>query len=386
MIDKKILIIFHDSQYQTDAYFASILLKQVQECGFQASAINTSFDIPDTHIMYTIQQSNADLVITIGLSGFEYQLLGDDLFYNALYCPIIHIIYRHPAYFTEHFNQRMNFTMDFLCPYPEYINYAQKYYERIPYVHLLPPLHIPDITNKPYYSRCIDIYFPSSYIPSDTIINQINELPKVFSLICNHIIEQSILNPHTTIHKELANYMNSLSMEYSNEEFKELMGYMQLVELYVKMYYSEKYISFLIEEGYKVCVSGSNWNDFSKADCPNLTIIGSNGLTFSQTLNTMCDSKVVLNLQFHKNTGIHSRITSALSCGSICITNENTDIISTFNNNSSVLTFDSNSEDTLITHLNSVLATDYTHNICTNGLTDFTEYIREQATSHFKNL
>lgn len=159
MNSHKILIIFSISPYNEQAFTASLLYRHLTDCGYEVGTINISSDIPSEQIMYEIQTFHPDLAITLDLSGFDYQLLGDDLFYNALYCPMIHLLYRHPGFFPEYLNQRMNFTMEFFSPYPEYVDYAATYYPRIPCYHLIPPLYIPDINSIPFSERSIDIFF-----------------------------------------------------------------------------------------------------------------------------------------------------------------------------------------------------------------------------------
>ncbi len=321
-----ILILFSNSPYHEQHYYASAISSCLEQLSFHVTLINTDSDISESALQATILQLAPDLIFTLGLSGFHLQMLGDDLFLNGAYCPCVHLLTRHPAYDAGYLSQRMNFTMFFYSHFTEYATYIEHFFKRVPNVAVLPFYQLPVTTIKSFEDRTIDLYYPSSYIPSKDILSHIKSLPEVFSNICMDVIQAMQNNTDVSLHECLYEYLDKIHFSLSDDEFNEIMQTMQLVELYIKSLSSEHYISLLLENGYDVTVSGENWNQFSLNSHTNLHIIGEHGLNYYEAINTMCNSKSILNLQFHKNSGIHPRVISALSSHVNCVTNENKQI------------------------------------------------------------
>ncbi len=321
-----ILILFSNSPYHEQHYYASAISSCLEQLSYNVTLINTDLDISESALQAAILQLAPDLIFTLGLSGFHLQMLGDDLFLNGAYCPCVHLLTRHPAYDAEYLSQRMNFTMFFYSYFTEYATYIERFFKRVPSVAVLPFYQLPVTDIKSFEDRTIDLYYPSSYIPSEDILSHIKALPEVFANICLNVIQSMQDNTDTYLHKCLADYLDKIHFSLSDNEFNEIMQTMQLVELYVKSLSSEHYIALLLENGYDVTVSGENWNQFLLKSHTNLHIIGEHGLNCYEAVDTMCNSKAILNLQFHKNSGIHPRIISALSSHANCVTNENRQI------------------------------------------------------------
>lgn len=211
----------------------------------------------------------------------------------------------------------------------------------------------------------------------------------MFQDICTELIQRCQQNPYALLHDELKSYLSHLGIPYSDEEFRELMIPMQLVKLYLKMNSCEKYISFFLEQGCSITVSGDNWQNFPHSDCPNLTILKDTpafdtGVSFDKMLQIMGNSKIVLNLQYHQNTGIHPRITCGLSCGAFCITNENEDIRKTFSENDKVIFLSENCLKETTDKISDILKNNISSDKNVNGLMNVNNYIDTIVKSRFK--
>lgn len=264
MKSKKIIIPFHNSTHQLQLTFGKRLEQAFTCMGHQVVLVNLDTANNPLYLQAYIKQENADLLVTIDCAGFELTLLGDDLFYNSLCIPAMHFLVKSPWELADYLTQRMNFTMECYTLYEGDKELIEKYFMRVPKVHVLPELKWEnDITDKTAEKSSMDKYpdvaVMNDYICSDEIMEQIQTLPQVFSSITMEAIKKRKNNQSLSPWKFLEQYLSKIKFKVSAEEFIALLLPVNLAFSYQEALEWECAINSLCSNQIPVHLYGSDW-------------------------------------------------------------------------------------------------------------------------------
>lgn len=314
--EKKALVVFGESKYNMHVYAAQKAADILQKSGYTVVYVNTLATEDHNILQYFMQNEHPDYVVTFDCSGFDLELLGDDLFFNSLCCPMAHVLLSSPLDYIEFLGKRMNFVMDFYMQYDSEIEFVKEYFPRVPEVKKYD--FCTGSTVDSNVLRDIDILIPSTYCPHELIMEQINQLPDVFSGICNKLATECINKPGSDVFKLLPAILRDIGFNASKEDIVSLMSLVVPVLNYVKMYFVDKIVRNLLSCGLCVTVCGEGWENFISSDNKLLNNLGP--VAFADLPELMKRTLVVINNQAHKSGGVHERVWMALDNGASCIT------------------------------------------------------------------
>lgn len=313
---KKALVLFGKSKYNIHVYAAERTSEILKRDGYDVTYVNTTATDDKDMLQYFMQNEHPDYVVTFDCSGFDLELLGDDLFLNSLCCPMAHIILTNPVELTDYLNKRMNFVMELYMHYKADIDFTRNYFPRVPAVNVFGN-HITSYTCE-NTKRDIDILIPSTYCPPEVIKAQIDQLPQVFAHICNELIRICIDLPGSDVYVLMADHLKNLGFNASREDMISIMSLTVPIMNYVKMYFVDKITRELVESGLCVTVCGDGWEDSEFKQCELFQSLGP--VEFSKLTEYMQRSVIVINNQAHRSGGIHERVFMAMAAGAHCIT------------------------------------------------------------------
>lgn len=118
----KALIVFSEEPGEYIGKAGDILTKK----GYEVGIVNLSKpELSDENAaMYVIKNFEPDLVVSFNLAGYSYRLLGDDLFFNSLCCPLVNVILGDKPEYDDRIGLRVNYTCRYIFQNKEYARWA----------------------------------------------------------------------------------------------------------------------------------------------------------------------------------------------------------------------------------------------------------------------
>ena len=114
-----------------------------QEQGYEVQFLDLSRGASEQEYEYYLQQTAPELLITFDCAGFDFRLMGEDLFYNSLSCPMAHILLQGPEGFDTELRCRMNFDAVYYTMTPEEATRIRERYEAVPAVQPIAEIRLP---------------------------------------------------------------------------------------------------------------------------------------------------------------------------------------------------------------------------------------------------
>lgn len=368
---KKVIILYGKSKYNyaefTAMYIKDILISQ----GCNVDALLMKYDRDQMKLM----DMNPDLLITIDMIGFQIETIGGEPNYNNFYVPMINFLNEIPLSFDKYLDGRLNFTMNFFSLYDEDIKFIDEFYPRVLNKKCINSFGFETQFNKEYDKREIDVYYPTTYIPSESLKGQLKQLSQGFQILSNNVIEIMDSDCNIYFYDALKKSLNDMNIKYSSIEFKEISKLLMVILPYLKMKKIEEILDVCLKNNIHIAVSGNGWNEYKNRNDKNFTQIGDNGLEYKEMLRTMGNSKIVINNQIHKRGNIHPRVINAMLQGAVCISDENRNIGYHFQNNIDCLLYSNKKVGSMISKMNEVLKNDDLGNkISLNGYKNAKEF------------
>lgn len=200
-------------------------------------------------------------------------------------------------------------------------------------------------SEKQYYDRKINVFFPASYIDTETFAkNNSDWRTGAVKVISDQVIDELKKNNHICIECAVKNVLERVGEKVDRQLLAECMEvFGNYVESYISKYYRNKIVKGLLDEGISLTVVGRNWNSFEEKHQygDRLNILSEN-MTYKEVLECMGNSKMVLNVFPWFRDGSHERITSALLNGAVCLSDQNEYTKRFLNNEVSAILYDRN--------------------------------------------
>ena len=319
-MSENIIVLKGQSRYNVLRIAADYMIESFRKRGFNVLEFDLTIEGIIPEFIQTVSTTSCILLFSFQALLFDLCLTDDKPFLNTLNFPIFGHIVDHPIYHSLRLSSIEGANIYLGCIDSSHVDYVKKYYSNIKHVTYLPHGGFNPNTIIPYNERTIDLFFPCSYAEPNEIMNQINKLPEVYQNMCKIIIKNMLNNPLLNLQDALYEYLDSVHFVYENDEFTLIMDIMSVVDEYIRAYSRDNCIQCLLENNIMVTVSGNGWSKFKSEYKYNLNIIDSSGIDFTNVLDIMANSKMVLNhIATHQN-GTHERIFSSMLCGAICLT------------------------------------------------------------------
>ena len=243
-----------------------------------------------------------------------------------------HPYYHHLRLLSPHKNHIVS------CIDHAHVQYLRKHYPHIQAFHYVPHGgNLPVSQPKEYLDREINVAFMGSYSDTQPLENTMNQLPDLIKMVVNNVIK----NYYATWTEPLENLYDYEFRKYqlnlSREEFAGFMNELTCVDQYLRALNRELILNTLTSNGVKVDVFGAGWEHYACPNPENLCIHGQIGYT--EVLETMCNSKIVLNPLPLFTNGSHERVFTSMLCGAVCVSEKNLYLQQEFTDNENITFF-----------------------------------------------
>jgi glycosyltransferase involved in cell wall biosynthesis len=337
---KNIIVIKGQSQYNVLRIAADYMIESFRQKGYNVLELDLTVDGVLAEFKELVMNTPCELIFSFQALLFEQRLDNSvTSLLNSTKIPVFGHIVDHPVYHDFRLSSVNGDNITLGCIDKSHVEYVKKYYPNIENVVYLPHGGFKAETIISYENRTIDLFFPCSYSDPNEIMIQINNLPSVYSNMCKLFIQNMLDDPMLTLQDSLYFYLEKINFDYEIDDFKEIMNIVKIVDLYVRAITREKCIQCLLENNITVTVSGNGWSNFKTDYKDNLIILDSTGMDFTDVLNIMGNSKMVLNHISTHQHGTHERIFSSMICGAISLTHDFPIVNEEFTNNKDIVLF-----------------------------------------------
>ncbi len=224
----------------------------------------------------------------------------------------------HPAAHRERLAGLDEKAVVFVCD-RRHETYVRKYCPNIKHVKYIPLSGEASKQYIPYSRRSKDIVFTGSYRKPESAYKDIFCCDESVSEIAKYLAASIIENPRQDLEECLQNCLELFDVEITCERFQELMEEFINVDAYARVYYRDRMIRSLVENGLKVHVFGNGWEEFEGEGKENLIIEKGD---FYVARKAVADAKISLNIMPWFKDGFQERIVAAMLSGTVSVTDE----------------------------------------------------------------
>lgn len=176
----KILILYSATSNNTEKKLATTYDDCLKAMGHTTLVENvSSFHYAD-ELFPLLTEFNPDFGITLNLAGFNIYTTGEDSILTRLSCPFAHEILMPPCYLNSFLDTRFNFNTIVYVHEKSQASYLTRFFSDLPQVNCVP------------FPKGEDIAPYRSLASSEAIMQEIENLPTVFSTLCKDLVTDLI--------------------------------------------------------------------------------------------------------------------------------------------------------------------------------------------------
>lgn len=271
--------------------------------GFVGASFDAVLDI-NSHLPLIIMEDGSYLLDHVDAPFFNYI--------------VDHPLHLHPILSSPVVNHHV------ICLDTEHQSYLERYYPNICSCHVLPIAASKSNIDKPFRERSWQFYFPGTYVPLSEYEEKLEKRNPRLLFLAQEYLRIAETEHFMTIPEWI---QSVLPVEYSSasgrgEEKLSVAERLHLDCRYVDRYVRERYRHQMIEKvltaGISIHVTGAYWEHYEGRGAQNLCIHPA--CTYSETLEHMSDSQIVLNVQPLFVHAPHDRILCGMVNGAVVFT------------------------------------------------------------------
>lgn len=346
----KLLVIKGQSRYDVLRYFEDTLVEAFRKMDIIVDVFDASDN--DTLQEQAIHCTNQKYDFVLSFNAVLIDSL--DAFLNDKNTMFWSFLVDHPYY--HHYRLSQPHNNHFVsCVDRNHVRYTKKYYPAISHQCYLPhggnlPIHAP----KPYEERNYSVAFMGSYGNPEEAAAAIDQFPELVRMIAVNVIRRYYETCSESLESLFQTEFAKYQVTFSDEEFASVMNELVIVDKYIRLKNREMLLNHLTSHNITVDVFGTGWKHYNCANPECLNIHGQ--LSFTETLDTMCDSKIVLNALPLFLDGSHERVFTSMLCGAICMSESNIYLKEEFEDGNNICFFNMNNLDGLVSTLQELLS------------------------------
>lgn len=301
---------------------------------------------------------------------------GTAYLHDLIMGPKYNMILDHPVAYPVYFESAPK-EYHFLIHDRNYIAFVNRYYKKVgKNYHFFPAGVFPERKydgKKEYGVSFIGTYY--NYRENLNVIKKYDFRGRIIAARYILIMRQ---NPNITAECAFQKTLNYYQLQVGEEGFFELFCAFRQVYYCVVMYYREKIIKTLLEGGVKVDVFGDTWKTAPLAGHKNL--ICHPDISIPESLEVMQKSKISLNIMSWHKDGFTERVSHALLCHSVLLSDKSTYLMESFLNEEELVLYDLDKLEELPQIVHNLLADDETlEHIAEQG---YKKAVREHLWEH----
>lgn len=321
--NKRILICeSRNLSYGSSGFFLRKIREALEESGNEITYFHLAEDQANMDELENFVGSSFDAVLDI--NSYLPLIVREDGSYllDCIDAPFFNYIVDHPLHLHPILNSPVA-NHRIICLDLEHQSYIEKYYPNIQACYVLPVAASRASIDRRFSERSWQLYFPGTYTPLSEYENKLKERnPVLLSLAENYILsvkEGTVIGiPEWVLsEKAYAAIAENTGMEASACA-ERLHLDCRYIERYVREVYRHRMIEKLLAEGFSVHVTGAYWEYYEGRKKKNLHIHPA--CTYSEMLEHMADSQVIINVQPLFVHAPHDRILCGMANGAAVFT------------------------------------------------------------------
>ena len=174
----------------------------------------------------------------------------------------------------------------------------------------------------PYKSREYDVYFGGTYYDVENEKSIINSYDENDKKLAYEMIDYILDNEGIPLEGALEYVYKKNDIKVDEDTFSSQLAKYDAVDMYIRGYYRNYYISAALESNAEVTVCGANWEKSNFINNKKFHYLGSCE-TMEQAYINMVNSKIIINIMPWATIGFHDRLVNTLLCQAVCLTNRN---------------------------------------------------------------
>ncbi|MCR5655642.1 MAG: glycosyltransferase [Lachnospiraceae bacterium] len=321
-------IIMFKGDIETTGYFSEQMAAYFKKQGYQIYFYDYQHEKKCITELLRFYAQGETAVVSFnfhGITGKEelfFDRESNTFMWEDLDIPFLNIVVDHPYYYHRFLDfmppQYMNLSID-----RNHEKYLTRYYPEIKQGPFLPlagtSLH-PAGDYKKMKDRAYDISFAANYSKPETFDVFIERHGPEYTAFYHRIIDELLEDP-TKLLEDVAYAHIMAEVEDAAEDpagVKLALSNMIFIDMYVRYYFRGEMVRTLVDNGYKVQIFGSGWDELSCKHPENMILGG--GKNSLECLKLQTESKVSLNNMPWFKDGAHDRVFNTMLNGAVCCT------------------------------------------------------------------
>lgn len=295
-------------------------------------------------------------VVGIQCAAFSHVVAGKINLHNLIFGPKYDMILDHPIGMKE-YAETVPENYYLLLHDRNYLSFAGHYYQKIKGCFYFPPAGtcVPENAILLPEQKQYDITFIGTYQDYRTPLSAIYTSPsRPYRIFCARLIHEIRQNPNEPAETSFQKVLVDYHIDLNDSAFLSLFYEVRVVYSCIIPYYREKVIRTLLDAGIEIHVYGDSWKNapFTGHKC----LICHPALNIEDSLHTMQQSRISLNIMSWHKDGITERILNAMLCHSVVLSDRSTRLEEEFIDEEEILLFDLTQLDTLPCRINALLS------------------------------
>lgn len=311
---------------------------------FILDLLNPPADTPHSYVNFvTFASAKVDAAICFDGMCIRDNILID--IWNAWNTVVVDILMDPPLRFHPSLKKHPKNYLLFCCDY-DHVDYVKKYFKDevehvafMPHVGASPKQNIPVI---PFEHRKYDILFSATYYSPQSKLTEMEQvlagnkdMQQFYHQMYHNLVENSSLTTEQAVFLTL----EQAGWNVSDETLRTIFRFSEYVDWAIRMYQRGKVVSVLAESGLELYLLGRGWENHSSAKYPNVHRI-SDRVPYAQSLTTMADARINLNVFPWFKAGTHDRIFNTLLQHSLPLTDSSRWVDAHFTNGQDIALYD----------------------------------------------
>lgn len=265
---------------------------------------------------------------------FSIRLTNGEHLHHYFDAPLYNMQFDHPIIMHRHLMEAPE-NLTYLVHDSNYQRFLQKYYSGKVKADLLPPggegCCVPE-------GKKMDLSFVGSYYNWTVYISELKELNAQRKGLARMLIHEMKHHPNQTYEACFEKVMAQRQEEGTLEQMRELLYAFRSTYLCIMLYYRDKVVGTLLEDGIFLDVYGETWNDSPFVGYGNL--IRHPEVTEEESLQVYAQSRLSLNVMSWHKAGMTERIANIMLCRTVVVSDKSDYLTENFQDEEDLLLFD----------------------------------------------
>ncbi len=336
-MQKAFAIIKGGSQYDTLRVFSDCLKEEFEKLGHRVLVFDLLAGAEAMNdVLHQCIGLKIDALISFNAVGIDCKagdLMIAELLDTKFYAYLVDHPMHHSSRLTRMSRDLRVITMDY-----EHNAYINRYLKHIDEAYMIPLGAMRAQNVKPYAKRNIDVMFSGTYTPPEMIAERINQNDSSIKMVAWGVINKMLSDSKLNEENALKGYLKENGLAEMLDAVPDFMENLLDIDFYVRALRRHRVIEYLTEHDIKVDVYGNGWENFKCQKRRNL--IHHPAVSYTESLEIMADSKIVLNVMPEFKRGSHDRVVCAMANEAVSVTDRSSWLDASFKEDEEVIFYD----------------------------------------------